>query len=50
MLVIWSNITSDLLGVIKDASICNAGVLRGITQCGNAKYTKCVSSFNIRKV
>ena len=29
---------TDPLGVIEDASICNAGVLRDLTQCCDAKY------------
>ena len=29
---------SDPLGVIEDAPICNAGIFRDLTQCGDAKY------------
>ena len=29
---------ADSLGVIEDAPICNAGVFRDLTQCGDAKY------------
>jgi len=29
---------TDPLGVIEDAPICNAGVFRDLTQCGDAKY------------
>ena len=42
MLIHWSKITprfvTDPLGVIEDVPICNAGVFRDLTQCGDAKY------------
>jgi len=42
MLMQWSKLTprffTDPLGVIKDAPICNAGVFRDLTQCGDDKY------------
>jgi len=41
MLIPWPKITprlfTDPLGVIEDAPICNAGVFRDLTQCGDAK-------------
>ena len=42
MLIHWSKITprffTDPLGLIEDAPICNAGVFRDLTQCGDVKY------------
>ena len=38
----WLNITTryftDPLGVIEDVPICNVGVFRDLTQCGDTKY------------
>ena len=54
MLIHWSEITlrffTDPLGVIEDAPICNAGVFRDLTQCGDAKYKRFVLlSFSFRR-
>jgi len=54
MLMHWSKITprfvTDLLGVIEDGPICNAGVFRDLTQCGDAKYKIYVLlSFSFRR-
>ena len=54
MLILWSKITpifvTDPLGVIEDAPICNVGILRDLTQCGDAKYIIFVLlSFSFRR-
>jgi len=55
MLIHWSKITlrflTDPLGVIEDAPICNAGVIRDLTEVGDTKYIILVLlSFSLRNV
>jgi len=54
MLIDLSKITpiffTNPVGVIEDAPICNAGVFRDLTQCGDAKYIIFVLlSFSFRR-
>ena len=43
-------IFTDPLGVIEDTLICNAGVIRNLTQCGDARYIIFVLlSFSLRR-
>ena len=54
MLILRSKIPprffTDPLGIIEVAPICNAGVLRDLTQCGDAEYiTFVLLSFSFRR-
>jgi len=45
-----SSYLCDTLEVIEDAPICNAGVIRDLTQCGDAEYIIFVLlSFSLRR-